>query len=119
MQGGEHVADVSFSQRPKETTERKVSLMLILCTNLRSLPYLAVNHCYCNARKTPAVPKQWAQQDQSGAQPSDSGYHCSPAQAPVHFVLLHLLSPAELFAMETISVFQMWYRTRGQVPTVR
>lgn len=118
MLGGEHVADVSFSQRPKETTERKVSLMLILCTNLRSLPYLAVNHCYCNACKTPAVPKQWAQQDQSGAQRSDSGYHCSPAQALVCFVLLHLLSPAELFRMETISVFQMWYRTRGQVPTV-
>lgn len=83
MLGGEHVADVSFSQRPKETTERKVSLMLILCTDLRSLPYLAVNHCYCNAHKTPAVPKQRAQQDQSRAQPSDSGYHCSPAQAPV------------------------------------
>lgn len=68
MQGGEHVADVSFTQRPEETTERKVSPMLILCTNLRILPYLAINHRYCNAHKTPAVPKQRAQQDQSASQ---------------------------------------------------
>lgn len=40
MLKGKHVADVSFSQSPEETIERKVSPLVILCTNIGSLPYL-------------------------------------------------------------------------------
>lgn len=104
----------------RETMERKVSSMLILCTNLWSLLYLPAHPSLkITATAMPIKHQQLLQQHQSFSQESDTRQHCSRVRVRVVFVLTCLSSQTKLSGMEIVFMFKMWYGRRVDVPKVR
>lgn len=101
--------------------ERKVSPMLILCSNLWSLPYLP-SHPSLNI-PAPAVPvKHQCLSSWCCRTKADHSHQILGITVPTCRSLCSLCclsSQTKLFEIKNVFMFQMWYSRRVHVPKVR